>query len=161
MTKYLSQGTQHRCCLQLFCLSRTFWTAFLIVVLLPFHTYAFLASFLLCLSSLIKLQCVTGDRTKNVLAYEMEAWPYGVKMEELEVVKDVLKTVFLWETIIFTCKWKQTEGFLFQIYRRGKNRGNHIICQWKRNDSTFKVVSLYIQSNAYLNLTLGMQLDLK
>lgn len=39
--------------------------------------------------------------------------------------------------------------------------GNHIICQWKRNDTTFKVVSLYIQSNAYLNLTLGMQLDLK
>lgn len=37
---------------------------------------------------------MTGDRTKNVLTYEMEAWPYGVKMEELEVVKDMVKTVF-------------------------------------------------------------------
>lgn len=38
---------------------------------------------------------MTGDRTKNVLAYEMETWPYGVKMEELEAVKDMVKTVFL------------------------------------------------------------------
>lgn len=49
---------------------------------------------------------MTGDRTKNVLAYEMEAWPYGVKMEELEVVKDMVKTVFFVRDNNFTCKWK-------------------------------------------------------
>lgn len=49
---------------------------------------------------------MTGDRTKNVLTYEMEAWPYGVKMEELEVVKDMVKTVFFVRDNNFTCKWK-------------------------------------------------------
>jgi len=70
--------------------------------LLIFHAYVLLANSLPLFSFPKKFQTVTGGRANcNLQGGSME--PYGMKAGELQVVKDMVKTVSLLEAEYFSC----------------------------------------------------------